>query len=87
MGSRVHPGATAFACTWGLLGVGLLVVLSACSESRSPTDPAPPVAELSLSMQTEHFLLRYSEHDSSKMVAYGNELEANYRNRRRSAAI
>ncbi len=29
-------------------------------------------------MQTEHFLLRYSELDSSKMSAYADELEANY---------
>jgi hypothetical protein len=59
--------------------VAALVAFAACRGGSTPTDPGMPTTpvSLSLSMETAHFLLRYTAQDADKMDAYATALEAN----------
>ena len=56
--------------------VAALVAFAACRGSSSPTGPGMPTTpvSLSLSMETAHFLLRYTAQDGDKMDAYAAAL-------------
>jgi hypothetical protein len=62
------------------LASALLAVVpltASCHDSRSPTEPAAPLAALELTHTTEHFTLRHSAASASVVMAYGDALEAN----------
>ena len=63
-----------------LLLVAAFVVSAGCPGKSSPTEPAGPApVTLSLSLETAHFLLQYSEPDADKMDTYAAALEDNHR--------
>ncbi len=60
------------------LALTTLLGLAGCS-GDSPTGPSPaPVLVLPLSLETAHFLLRFTEQDAHLMDSYAAELEGNY---------
>lgn len=62
-----------------LVGMLMMVaLLTGCSSGDSPTEPGPPLADLSQTLETAHFTLRYDVRDSDKMEFYASALEGNY---------